>query len=67
MKLYYSFCATNCHIMTGTSHVCFISSDFTKVDLKVLKQEAKTGFGQPKKTTYLLDYNAKHQMEKQVC
>jgi len=39
--------------------VCFISSDFIKVALKVVKQEAKAGFGQPEKTPHLLDYNAK--------
>lgn len=49
MKPYYSFCATNCHIITCASHVCFISSNFIKVALKVVKQEAKAGFGQPEK------------------
>lgn len=38
--------------------MCFFRPDFIKVGLKLVKQKARTGFGQPEKTT-LLDYNAK--------
>lgn len=47
--------------------MCLFITDFIKVVLKSVKQKATAGFGQPEKATYLLDYNAKRKVGKQVC
>lgn len=45
------------------SYVCLISTDFIKVVLKIVKQKATAGFGQPEKRSHLLDYNVKRKVE----
>lgn len=67
IKPNYSFIATNFYLITNASYVCLLSTDFIKVVLKLVKQKAVAGFGQPEETTHLLDYNAKRKVEKQVC
>lgn len=47
--------------------MCLFITDFIKVVLKLVKQKATVGFGQPEKTPYLLDFNAKRKVGKQVC